>query len=243
MFQSRVDLGVRIGGEKANKPDEFITRSQIIPGTNVTFEYLDNDDIRINALGGAESAGASQIIRQLTAVVAPYYYPDSDTDGSIGAFESISELHAGAETASRPGSGVTSAYKKNHFSDPKGCIIYHGWNLSNPVQDDKQNSSVPAAEERSRFLYSVQEVTGIFDAPNTSEHANHAHLVQVIAIDGDRVWVRLNSYDGSAIDTSNFIPNTRTFIDGDKALYGSYTPERVRPDYHTFLRVTLMEVL
>lgn len=51
-YAQRKDLGVRVAGEKAHKPDEFLTRSQIIPGTNITFDYLSNWDIRINALTG-----------------------------------------------------------------------------------------------------------------------------------------------------------------------------------------------
>lgn len=46
----RKDLGTRIGAEKAQLPDELLTRSQIIPGENISFTYLDNYDIQINAL-------------------------------------------------------------------------------------------------------------------------------------------------------------------------------------------------
>ena len=63
-YAKRKDMFVRVGGEKAQKADEFLTRSQIIPGTNVWFDYLDNYDIRINAMTGGGGGGAG--IRMIT---------------------------------------------------------------------------------------------------------------------------------------------------------------------------------
>jgi hypothetical protein len=66
-FAQRHDHFTRIAGEKAQMPDEFLTRSQILPGENVTFTYLPNWDILINAQtgGGGSSDALYQCCRRM----------------------------------------------------------------------------------------------------------------------------------------------------------------------------------
>jgi len=56
-LSKRRDLGVRIAGDKARLPDEFITRRQIVKGANIDIEYLSNWDIRISAYNGSGGSG------------------------------------------------------------------------------------------------------------------------------------------------------------------------------------------
>lgn len=72
-WRSRIDLQRRVAGAKASLADEFLTRSQLVPGDNITFEYLPNLDIRINGLAGGGGGGAS--IRFLRSVIPFGYLP------------------------------------------------------------------------------------------------------------------------------------------------------------------------
>lgn len=116
-FATRVDNMVRTAGEKAQLADEFLTRSQIIPGTNIYFDYLANYDIRINALtGGVTSTGLRQLFGyiQLTEMRV--------TDG-VGARK---PFHGGlGDTVSSP--SVAADYK--YFGTAAFADIVHNWNL------------------------------------------------------------------------------------------------------------------
>ena len=43
MYSPRIDMGVRLAGQKAEKADEFITRSQLVGGVYTTISYPDGD--------------------------------------------------------------------------------------------------------------------------------------------------------------------------------------------------------
>lgn len=72
-WRPTLDFGRRIAGAKAARPDEFITRSQIRPGQNVTFEYPTNLDIIVNAIAGGGGGGAS--VRFLKSPIRFGYQP------------------------------------------------------------------------------------------------------------------------------------------------------------------------
>ena len=66
----RIDLFARTAGEKAQKPDEFITKSQLVAGSRVTLEPQDNHDIKINASGNIDGGFANSV-----------YLPTQSIDG------------------------------------------------------------------------------------------------------------------------------------------------------------------
>ena len=57
----RLDLGHRVSGEKAKKPDEFITKSQLTAGSGVSLEVQDNYDIRISRNGNIDGGFANSV--------------------------------------------------------------------------------------------------------------------------------------------------------------------------------------
>lgn len=57
----RIDFQSRGAGEKAQKPDEFITKSQLIAGSRVTLEPQENHDIKISAMGNVDGGFANSI--------------------------------------------------------------------------------------------------------------------------------------------------------------------------------------
>ena len=57
----RKDLLIRVAGNKAKKPDEFITRSQLIAGSRVTIVEEENDDLRIVANGNIDGGFANSV--------------------------------------------------------------------------------------------------------------------------------------------------------------------------------------
>ena len=103
MFAERKDLGVRVAGEKARLADEFITRSQVVAGTNITLDTLPNFDIRISAVGGG---GGGVQARQLTVDLWPVNRPA----GGLGLPVDIA----------------------NHYYASVGYVdLTHNWNLFN----------------------------------------------------------------------------------------------------------------
>lgn len=105
---TRRDFGVRGAGEKAVKIDEWLTRGQLKPGTNITFDYLSNYDIRINALTGGTSTESGN--RLITV----------DIDVSIQP-----AIGQGTEHISIKNDG-------NKFGTAKYVDVKHNWDLSNP---------------------------------------------------------------------------------------------------------------
>ena len=57
----RIDFLARGAGEKAQKPDEFITKSQLTAGSGVTLEVQDNLDIRISRNGNIDGGFANSV--------------------------------------------------------------------------------------------------------------------------------------------------------------------------------------
>lgn len=107
-FNERKDFGVRIAAEKAQKPDEVITRSQLEAGTNIQFEYLPapSHNIRISSTAAGGDTGTP--IRQLHGMIT------------------ISLLPGGGD-----GQGHTQA--NFFYGTTKYLDVYHNWNL--PTKD------------------------------------------------------------------------------------------------------------
>lgn len=109
----RKDLGIRIGAQKAQLADEVLTRSQIIPGNNISFEYMANWDIKIHAL---QSNAGGTGIRDLFCIVALTRLPQ----------ENAGKTHYDIQTELSP------AQKKNFMGTHVFADIKHNWNLPNP---------------------------------------------------------------------------------------------------------------
>jgi len=116
-LQRRKDLGMRGAGEKAQKPDEWLTRSQIVPGTNITFDYLTNWDIVINAHIGAGSAFTQRRMLTGTVILDKFH---------ANAFYSTSpDLHIAADDKDNGAAGDRRYYGTGKYFD-----IVHNWELS-----------------------------------------------------------------------------------------------------------------
>jgi len=116
-MEFRRDFGVRGAFEKAVKGDEAITKSQLVPGTNITFDYLDNQDIRINAITGGTTTSTTGN-RMLVA----------DVDLAITPLVGQGTIHKNLQESGR------------HFGTAKYVDIYHNWNLK--TKDHFQHSIV-----------------------------------------------------------------------------------------------------
>ncbi len=57
----RIDLLSRVAGEKSQKPDEFITRSQLCAGSGITLDPEDNHDIVVNSNGDVDGGFANSV--------------------------------------------------------------------------------------------------------------------------------------------------------------------------------------
>lgn len=112
-YARRKDMFVRIGGEKGQKPDEFLTRSQLVAGQNIWFDYLDNWDIRINATTGG---GGVTGIRMIT-LEAQVVQKDPDA-----------VKHYATEDATVY--SVLTAENKKTYGTAVFLDIVHNWNLS-----------------------------------------------------------------------------------------------------------------
>lgn len=118
----RKDMGVRVAGEKAVKSDEFVTKSQVVAGTNVTITYVAPPgasasapkDIIINTtLGGGGGTGVPA--RMITDIVELLLRP---TSGSTGyAYAGIESSHAAVPD-------------RKYFGSAKFIDITHNWGLS-----------------------------------------------------------------------------------------------------------------
>lgn len=138
-FAQRKDLVSRVAGEKAQKPDEFLTRSQIIPGTNITFDYLTNWDIKINALTGGTTVVTGD--RMISGTLQFSYDASDDENDAMFSKNtlmknaSLTRYHvaADADTTTDTDSIVygESAQAQRFFSTLVYADIVHNWDLPN----------------------------------------------------------------------------------------------------------------
>jgi len=108
----RKDLGIRIGAQKAQLADEVLTRSQIISGNNISFEYMSNWDIKIHAL---QSSAGGTGIRDLFCIVALTRLPQVSEE----------QTHYDIQTE------TSAVQKKNFMGTHVFADIKHNWNLAN----------------------------------------------------------------------------------------------------------------
>lgn len=162
----RKDLQTRTAGEKAQFPDEFITRSQVIPGENIRIDYLNNHDIRISALTGAGSDRTRAIGRVLTGEVdVKNFLALTDAEGT----NSYQYLFVGKEdpnTDLTGLSGYASKYGTMYYYD-----VHHNWNLP----------------DKGSFLYSVVDERELSGA---SVYLSLNSNIKVVGIDANtiRFW-------------------------------------------------------
>lgn len=182
-YARRKDMFVRLGVEKAQKPDEALARSQIIPGTNITFDYLDNYDIRINAKTGT---GGGQFGIRMITLEAKVTQKDPDN-----------VKHYATEDES-PYNVLTATHKKR-YGTAVFLDIVHNWNLSHR---DKFIAEIidkrPAVSQANPGIHSLPKIIGVDE--NTVRV--WATFDPGIAVDGGafehnrinpRFWVSLNN--------------------------------------------------
>lgn len=142
----RKDFGVRIAGEKAQKADESIMRSQIQPGRNIYFDYLPNWDIRINSISAGATAGG---VRNLIAYIKIRMRPVSDV--ARGQFDVQDET---------TGSGIETHHKQFYgtalFQD-----VYHNWNLPS-----KDHFTYSVEDLRNKFYPTKIDVSAMKSIPH-----------------------------------------------------------------------------
>ena len=146
-YARRKDMFVRLGVEKAQKPDEALARSQIIPGTNITFDYLDNYDIRINATTGT-SPGTSTGIRMITLEA----YVTQKNPEKVKHY---------ATEAQDTFSNIDATHKIKHgtavFLD-----IVHNWNLNHKDKFIAQTiDRRPGVVSGEKALHSLPKIHGV----------------------------------------------------------------------------------
>lgn len=108
MHRLSIDFGVPVGAEKARRADQAIVRKQLVPGNNVTFEYLPNWDIKIHA--NAQSAAINGIRDMIIEVKLSR------------RFQGLANDHLDLQTGN---GGDKKYYGTSIYSD-----IHHNWNLN-----------------------------------------------------------------------------------------------------------------
>lgn len=181
MFVQRNDLGVRTAGEKAQLPDEFLTRSQLVPGTNITFTYEDNWDIRINALTGSGTAG------------------DRDRIISGNVVFSFTSLAGGVHKNN-------AYFHHQYMMRNAGALGYYHGAVDHPVPPNLDSSIAEAPADARRFYGSLvfADIAHNWNLPNKdnflyslidkrsfamSAHSSVKSIAKIIAIDKNRVRI------------------------------------------------------
>ena len=140
-FAQRKDLGVRTAGEKAQKPDEFLTRSQLVPGTNITFDYLGNWDIKINALtGGGGGDGVDCCKRIISGELLFTWQESYDENDAMFNQYALSKnssgndyYHVGVDNLATTDLITTGKISKQRwFNTLVYTDIVHNWGLADP---------------------------------------------------------------------------------------------------------------
>jgi hypothetical protein len=124
----RFDIGRRGAGSKAQMPDEFLTRSQVIPGTNIWFEYMANWDIKIHANTGVgvTAAGYRFLIAYFELTERP---PDLDGQRYNQRIDAEDTTHG-------------SAVDRLYFGSSFYINIRHNWDLNSPHHYIESISSI-----------------------------------------------------------------------------------------------------
>jgi len=114
----RKDLGIRIGAQKAQKADEVLTRSQLLPGNNISFEYFGPTgqnawDIKIHALQSSVGVGG---LRDLHCIISLTRSPQNI----------LNQKHYDLQDSEGSGS------VKKYFGSMVYADIKHFWDLPSP---------------------------------------------------------------------------------------------------------------
>jgi len=229
MFTERQDLGTRIAGEKGHLADEFLTRSQVIEGTNITIERLGAPtwDIRINATSGS---GGNIIMTDAGAIITPRM------------------LAADILIKHKPGSGTCL----NHTSIKDGGIFYgttkyidivHNWNLPGETFG-KTAVSGNIINHYDKFQYSIIDLTTY--GGSYPHKTNPYSFPKVVGIDPNTVRVWCTDTHTYGIITDYITNQTNWVLDSTEGLInGELTYETSSVDLVGFpkFRIVLEEVL
>lgn len=195
----RSDTGGRKAGEKAQLPDEFITRSQIVAGTNIRFDYLDNHDIVINALG-ARTVNGQAVRRTLTAVVTLYDYPDTARDSSNVLVIPATPVNFEQKHLDADVNGSYTAVRKSHMFRSQGVRIYHNWNIPLVIPGDATLPGHETIDHRCRYVYTLTDASGIVGKGSDALRT----LVELVPIDSNTVLVRRRGCVGNIYPEGGF---------------------------------------
>ena len=193
-MKQRHDLGNRIAGEKGQLPDEFLTRSQVLPGKNIRFDYLDNHDILINAETGVGANGL-KILRSLTVVLCVNQYPDTEFKSVEGDYKVVIPNTPVNEEQKHIGWGVNvdfPAIRQHHLFRPEGVRVFHNWGIQKINPPDAMFPGRSGEDNRCRYIYSVTDASGI----DVMESVVRC-FIDVYPIDGNSVIVRRRNCAGA----------------------------------------------
>lgn len=211
-FAERKDMGVRVAAEKARKPDELITRSQIIPGRNIYFDYLPNWDIRINAVAGGTVAGTRSMIAYVKVTLRPT------------AISTIVHLDLQDDAT---GTGITDS-DKQYFGTALYQDVFHNWNL--PSKDHFLYSVEDLRQPISPSPTPMMSLPAVVGLDNNSVRIWVTDTVLDTRFD-PKLWV--DTDDG-------LMTKTRLAARGEEANYER--PNQIGIETTPYYKITLMEV-
>ena len=190
-MKQRHDLGMRQAGDKAIYPDEFLTRSQVLPGQNIRFDYLDNHDIVINAEGGTTINGG-KVLRTLTAVLVLKPYPDTAFIDVGGTHKTVVPTVPVNEEQKHLGSDLDvdfASIRQHHLFAPEGVRVFHNWNIPKVNAPTGDFTDRNAFDHRCRYLYSVTDASGALVKESVVRCA-----MDVYPIDENSIIIRRRNY-------------------------------------------------
>jgi len=190
-LSKRRDFGGRVAGDKGRLSDEFVTKRQIVQGTNITITHLDNFDIMISANTGGGGSGEDafangvELIRDLYVelkLVRPffsnnYHYDLNDNSAYDNAARKYFGTHVFAE-------------------------IRHNWNLPTPdsFQYSVLDSRTQASPNARNKVNSIPKVVGV--------NRNKIRIIGTDAVSGTRTnpyyWVNLTD-NNTKMDNTRFL--------------------------------------
>lgn len=173
-YSERKDMGFPVAGEKARKPDEFLTRSQVQPGRNIYFDYLANWDIRINAMTSGNIAG----VRNMIAYVRTTLRPVTD----------LTKVHYDLQDPAPDGISM-KGNEDQFFGTALFQDVYHNWNLPSKdhftfsIEDLRDGSSIQKVDISA--MQSLPHVVGVDNNRVRIWATNPKHLTRF----DPRLWV------------------------------------------------------
>lgn len=199
-FTERKDIGVRLGIEKALYPDEALSRSQIQPGRNISFEYKTNRDILIHALASKAAGGSADLKLFHVKILLQYYFESS------GSIKHIACTYNGADNlpvntilqdddetiiagnASGEDRTNYAKYGTMHYID-----LYHNFDLANS----------------NKFIYSIIDTSAVSNVGPFSV----LNIPKIVGLTGNtaRLWGRTPGNNS----TNNWLGSENTMFAAD----------------------------